>query len=72
MFVIDKIKQLHLDQEEYRDMAILYRANYISRSFEDMLIKYQIPYRVYGGMSFFPQGNQRYGCLSAVVVVFGR
>ncbi len=53
MFVIDKIKQLHLDQEEYRDMAILYRANYISRSFEDMLIKYQIPYRVYGGMSFF-------------------
>lgn len=53
MFVIDKIKELTMAGDEYRDFAILYRANYISRNFEDMLIRYQIPYKIYGGLSFF-------------------
>ena len=53
MFVVDKIKEFHLRGDSYNDFAILYRANYISRVFEDFLIKYQIPYRIYGGLSFF-------------------
>ncbi len=37
----------------YNDIAILYRSNYITLDFEQMLTSYQIPYRVYGGMKFY-------------------
>ena len=49
----DKIKELHLLGYPYSDFAILYRANALSRQFEDMLLRYQIPYVIYGGLSFF-------------------
>lgn len=52
-FVIDKIKNLKMSGYNYSDIAILYRANYVSRNFEDSLIRYQIPYRIFGGVSFF-------------------
>lgn len=53
MFVIDKIKELHLSGYDWQDFAIMYRANSLSRSFEDALVRYQIPYTIYGGLSFF-------------------
>ncbi len=53
MFVIEKIKELVYSGYSYNDFAIIYRANSLSRSFEDSLVKYQIPYTIYGGMSFF-------------------
>jgi len=37
----------------YNDFAILYRTNRQSRSFEESLRKLNIPYRVYGGLSFY-------------------
>lgn len=37
----------------YSDFAILYRTNYQSRTFEEQLLKDNIPYRIYGGMSFY-------------------
>ncbi|MDE6720944.1 MAG: UvrD-helicase domain-containing protein, partial [Bacteroidaceae bacterium] len=38
---------------EYSDFAILYRTNAQSRVFEDTLRKEAMPYRVYGGLSFY-------------------
>ena len=49
----EKIKELLDKGYSYKDFAIMYRANYISRNFEDVFIKNQIPYVIYGGFSFF-------------------
>ena len=38
---------------EWRDFAILYRTNSQSRSFEDQFLHDGVPYRVFGGMSFY-------------------
>ena len=41
------------DQAAYSDFAILYRTNAQSRSFEEQMRKDGIPYRIYGGLSFY-------------------
>ncbi|HSH52880.1 MAG TPA: 3'-5' exonuclease, partial [Bacteroidales bacterium] len=38
---------------EYKDFAILYRTNAQSRSFEEAFRKFNIPYKVYGSISFY-------------------
>lgn len=38
---------------QFKDFAILYRTNYQSRTFEEQMLKDGIPYRIYGGMSFY-------------------
>jgi DNA helicase II / ATP-dependent DNA helicase PcrA len=47
------IEQRHRFQLKYEDMAILYRTNAQSRVFEEALNGYRIPYKIYGGMSFY-------------------
>ena len=37
----------------YKDFAILYRTNKQSRSFEEALRKLNMPYKIYGGLSFY-------------------
>lgn len=41
----------------YRDMAIFYRINALSRLFEDMLRRARIPYRVVGGPRFYDRAE---------------
>ena len=41
------------EKGEFSDFAILYRTNAQSRSFEEQMHKLNIPYRIYGGMSFY-------------------
>ena len=41
------------DTLSYNDFAILYRTNKQSRSFEESLRKIGIPYKIYGGLSFY-------------------
>jgi DNA helicase-2/ATP-dependent DNA helicase PcrA len=41
------------EQRQNKEFAILYRTNAQSRSIEDALRKRDIPYRVYGGLSFY-------------------
>lgn len=52
--VADSILSSHLsDRFKYKDVAILYRTNAQSRIFEEALRKLNIPYRIYGGISFY-------------------
>lgn len=48
---IQRIKRQ--DDCSYADFAILYRTNAQSRSFEEEFRKQGIPYRIYGGLSFY-------------------
>lgn len=52
-FVTNKILELHKKGIPYHEMAIIYRNNVLSRMFEDALIKTEIPYMIYGGISFY-------------------
>ena len=45
--------QKHEHNLKYTDFAILYRANSLSRKFEEALSLHGIPYRVFGGLKFF-------------------
>lgn len=52
--VAQKIFDIKFNQQARpKDFAILYRTNAQSRSFEEALRKMNIPYRIYGGLSFY-------------------
>ncbi|WP_240928439.1 ATP-dependent helicase [Maribellus sediminis] len=52
--VAQEIAQTQLrDHYQYLDYAILYRTNAQSRIFEESLRKRNIPYKIYGGLSFY-------------------
>lgn len=54
VIVANKIQELRRsNQTNYNDFAILYRTNAQSRVFEESLRKKNIPYRIYGGLSFY-------------------
>lgn len=54
MIVCNDIRRIHrADACAYSDFAVLYRTNSQSRSFEEQLRKQGIPYRIYGGLSFY-------------------
>lgn len=48
------LQRLHRTESiEYDEIAILYRTNAQSRVFEDILRERRVPYRIYGGLSFY-------------------
>ena len=54
IIVAKGIKRIKREDDcEYNDFAILYRTNAQSRSFEEEFRKQGIPYRIFGGLSFY-------------------
>lgn len=52
-YVISKIKEgVKYHNKQYSDFAILYRSSVISRNFELGMISNNIPYRIFGGISY--------------------
>ena len=67
-FVVDRIKQLHQEGVNYRDIAVLYRTNSLTPPLEAELKSQQIPYAVIGGLKFFERKEIKdaLGYLSAI------
>lgn len=53
-FVVSKIIELvEKKQYKYSDIAVLYRANYVSRNIEEKLAFRRVPYKIFGGFKFY-------------------
>lgn len=54
VIVCNEIKRIRrIENCDWSDFAILYRTNSQSRSFEEYMLKEGIPYRIFGGLSFY-------------------
>lgn len=52
-YLAEQSRLLHRTGRSFDDIAVLYRTNAQSRVIEDELRKLAIPYRIYGGLSFY-------------------
>lgn len=52
-YIYNKIKTLIKNGYDYSDFAILYRNHAMSRRFEDLLLRYNVPHKVIGNVSFY-------------------
>lgn len=56
-YVVDKIKELKKIGKNYSDFTILYRTNAQSRNFEEVCLRENIPYKIFGGMQFYQRAE---------------
>lgn len=55
--IIDIIREEHSKGVPYKDITILYRTNAQSRIFEEGFLRYNIPHKVFGGISFYARAE---------------
>jgi DNA helicase-2/ATP-dependent DNA helicase PcrA len=53
LWMVSQMEKLHSQGVPYRDMAVLYRAHYVTRAVEEVFLQKQIPYTIYSGVQFF-------------------
>ncbi|MGN0479009.1 MAG: ATP-dependent helicase, partial [Hominenteromicrobium sp.] len=52
-WMAEQIKALHGQGVPFRNMTVLYRAHYITRTVEEVFLTEEIPYTIYSGVQFF-------------------
>ena len=52
-WIAQEIAKLHEQGVPYRQMAVLYRAHYLSRPLEEVFLRAELPYTLYSGIHFF-------------------
>ena len=70
-YVANKISELHREGKAYKDIAVLYRSNYLSRSIEKALLDERIPYIIYGGLRFYDRQEVKDALCYLRLVVIG-
>ncbi len=71
-WIVEKIKDLvEKKGASYNDIAILYRANYLSRFIEQMLIKENVEYTIFGGFKFFDRMEIKDALAHLRLIAFG-
>lgn len=56
-WITQSIREKHKNGLAYKDQAILYRSNYLSRAMEKSLRDFGIPYIIYGGIRFYDRAE---------------
>ncbi|MBQ4343083.1 MAG: UvrD-helicase domain-containing protein [Erysipelotrichaceae bacterium] len=56
-WIASKMSELHKNGKPWRDMAVLYRSNYLSRAIEKGLLDEHIPYIIFGGVKFYERAE---------------
>lgn len=56
-FVVEEIVKMKSEGRRYNDFTILYRTNAQSRLFEEGFLRYNIPYKIFGGMQFYQRAE---------------
>ena len=52
-WILSEIRALEEKGVALRDIAVLYRAHYVTRSLEEVFLKEKLPYTIYSGVQFF-------------------
>lgn len=52
-WIAQEIAKLHEREVPYRQIAVLYRAHYLTRSLEEVFLQAELPYTLYSGIHFF-------------------
>ncbi len=52
-WIVSELQRLHQSGTPYRDMTVLYRAHYVTRAVEEVLLREKVPYTIYSGVQFF-------------------
>ena len=52
-WIADEIEKLKAEGVDYREIAILYRAHYVTRPIEDAFVDRHLPYVIYSGVPFY-------------------
>ena len=52
-WIAGQVQELHRQGVPYREMAVLYRAHYVTRAVEEVLLREKVPYAIYSGVQFF-------------------
>ena len=52
-WIAEQLLSLHEEGAPWRDIAVLYRAHYVSRAVEEAFLHAQIPYAIYSGVQFY-------------------
>lgn len=69
--ILDFIREKKEAGAKYHDIAILYRASYVSRFIEQGLLSAEIPYTVYGGVGFYERAEIKNMIAYMRMVAFG-
>lgn len=56
-WIAEEIRSKVKSGKKYKDFAILYRSNYLSRSIEKGLLEEKIPYVIFGGVRFYDRAE---------------
>ena len=56
-WIAEQIEAIRERGEAYRDIAVLYRAHYITRNIENALLAADIPYHIYSGVQFYARAE---------------
>ena len=57
VWVAGQLTRLHEAGAAWKDLCLLYRAHYVTRSLEDALAAHDIPYTIYSGVAFFDRAE---------------